>query len=245
MKYLQRFIMTKNIALRSINRFLKPFRLRIQRINSGLLLKEALFRKMEIKFIQIGANDGIRFDDLYSFVTDGQWTGLVIEPLPSHFKKLCQNYKHHPNVKPLNIGIHPLLKEAKIYSVLESALNKYPKWVDGCTSMNRNHLIERGVSNDDILESIVMCDPLMSVVEKYEMHDIDYLQIDTEGYDARILKSIDFTKLKPAVIKFEWMHLSQIEQNEIKTLLHSYGYTMEIDHSGSDCYAWLRNKVTI
>ena len=155
--------MIKNIILKVINRLLKPFRLRIQKISAGLLLKEALFRKNQIKFIQIGANDGIRFDDLYSFVTDGKWIGLVIEPLPTHFKKLSENYKHYPHVKPLNIGIHPFLKEAKLYSVLESKLEKYSEWIDGCSSMDKQHLIDRGVDNSDIKESIVLCDSLMSV----------------------------------------------------------------------------------
>lgn len=77
------------------------------------------------------------------------------------------------------------------------------------------------------------------------MQDVDYLQIDTEGFDAEILKSINFAYFMPTVIKFEWMHLTQTEKNEIKILLNLNGYTIEIDHSGSDCFAWLRSKIAI
>ena len=42
--------------------------------------------------------------------------------------------------------------------------------------------------------------------DKYEIRHIDFLQIDTEGYDAEIIKSIDFTKIKIDTIKYEIWH---------------------------------------
>ena len=32
---------------------------------------------------------------------------------------------------------------------------------------------------------------------------IDYLQIDTEGYDSEILHMMDYSSLKPQIIRFE------------------------------------------
>lgn len=39
--------------------------------------------------------------------------------------------------------------------------------------------------------------------EKHNINDIHYLQIDTEGYDAEIIKSIDFDKINIDQIKYE------------------------------------------
>ena len=38
---------------------------------------------------------------------------------------------------------------------------------------------------------------------KYGITDIGYLQIDTEGYDAEIIKSINFTHINIDIIKYE------------------------------------------
>jgi hypothetical protein len=38
---------------------------------------------------------------------------------------------------------------------------------------------------------------------KYGVMDVHYLQIDTEGYDAEIIKAIDFKKINIDIIKYE------------------------------------------
>jgi FkbM family methyltransferase len=237
--------MKSNILLRVVNRILKPLRFRLYPITAGQLLQESLTRKKFVKFIQIGANDGVRFDGLYGIVTARNWTGLLIEPIHKHFTNLARNYSNYKNVLPLNIGIHPTLKNVSIYSVKDKALSKYPIWIDGCNSFNKDHLTKNGVLDADIDESSVKCDSLMSFVEQFNMYDIDYLQVDTEGFDAEILKLIDFKRLKPSVIKFEWMNLLVHEQNEIRNILLSQGYKLEIDQDGSDCCAWLANSISI
>jgi FkbM family methyltransferase len=232
--------------LRVINRILKPFRLRAHPITPGQLLIEALVRKRRpIKFIQVGANDGLRFDNLYSTVTDQGWSGVAIEPLSKYFIELVNNYKNYQNVIPVNCGIHHTLREAKIYSVSDSALDLYPSWIDGCASMNREHLVRAGVSSHHIIESAVKCVQLMEVVDSYNMYDADYLQVDTEGFDAEVLKMIDFKKIKPLVIKFEWIHLSPQDQADTRSLLHSNGYKLEVNKDGLDCCAWLSNKLSL
>ena len=44
--------------------------------------------------------------------------------------------------------------------------------------------------------------------KKYNIKKIDFILIDTEGYDFEIIKLIDFNKSKPNIIIFEHKHLS-------------------------------------
>lgn len=82
--------------------------------------------------------------------------------------------------------------------------------------------------------------------EKYEINDIHYLQIDTEGYDAEIIKSIDFDKINIDALKYEiWKfpadcfkrHGAKAELYGIngmeaaESLLKSLGYTLTQDKS--------------
>jgi FkbM family methyltransferase len=237
--------MSNKIVLRLANRALKPFRYRIMPISTFRLAIEALHRsKKPIKFIQVGANDGVRFDDLYFTITSSRWSGLVIEPLPSMYHRLVSNYQDHPQVIPLNLAIHPTANQATIYHVKSSVLSKYPDYAAGIPSMFRSHLIEHGVCEDDIEETVVPCKSLTQVSVETGFEDIDVLQIDTEGFDLQVLRTIDFTVIKPTVIKFEWMNLSPDDNEAASNLLRKHGYTLYLEHDETDCVA-LTNRITI
>ena len=80
-------------------------------ITNFRLAVEALIRSnRQIRFIQVGANDGVRFDDLFFIVTNNRWQGLVIEPLPTMYARLVSNYQDHKSIIPINIAIHPTKK---------------------------------------------------------------------------------------------------------------------------------------
>lgn len=235
-----------NIFVRVANRILKPFLLRIYPITKFKLAIEALIRENKcIKFIQIGANDGIRFDDLYFIVTSHRWQGIVIEPLPNIYARLVTNYQDYKDIIPINIAIHPSSKFASIYYVDNKSLSEYPDWVTGIASMNKEHLFHSGIADEDISEQIVECISLMDVVEKYDFYNTDVLQIDTEGFDFEIIKTIDFKKLKPRLIKFEWMNLSASDQKSVSNMLVQHGYKTFIEKDGSDCIAWLESKLAL
>jgi hypothetical protein len=83
--------------------------------------------------------------------------------------------------------------------------------------------------------------------DKYKLTRIAYLQIDTEGYDAQIIQSIDFAKTSIDVIKYELRGV-RIEaygrhwekarlygingQRYAEQILTNNGYTIE--HVGND-----------
>lgn len=235
-----------NIFFKVANRILKHCLLRIQPITKFQLAIESLIRENKaVKFIQIGANDGIRFDSLYFTVTANRWKGIVIEPLPHIYSKLVSNYQDHAHVMPLNIAIHPSSKYTSIYYINAKDLYKYPDWFAGIASMNKNHLLNSGIAAVDISEQTVECKSLMEVVEKYDFYDADVMQIDTEGFDLEIIKTIDFKKLKPRLIKFEWMNLSASDKKSVSNLLIKHGYKTFVEKDGSDCIAWIAGKIDL
>ena len=44
------------------------------------------------KIVQIGSNDGLRFDVLRSFLINYKTRALLVEPIPEQFEKLEKNY---------------------------------------------------------------------------------------------------------------------------------------------------------
>jgi hypothetical protein len=63
-------------------------------------------------FVEVGAMDGIAHDALHKhIISNPDWTGVLVEPLPDMFKKLRNNYKDYPGY---NLKMPPsLAKMAK------------------------------------------------------------------------------------------------------------------------------------
>jgi FkbM family methyltransferase len=153
-------------------------------------------------FVQVGACDGVSFDFLYDFVTTHRLKGIAIEPLPDLYKELKANYADYPGVVPLNVGLHSTATEMKMYRIASDA-EDLPEWVKGISSMDPEHHKLYNVATKHVVTESVQCTSWKGFVEQHHVTRIDYLQLDTEGYDYEILEMLDLQQLRPAVIKFE------------------------------------------
>ena len=54
-----------------------------------------------------------------------------------------------------------------------------------------------------VTETIVKCYPLQFVLDKFEIKQLDVIQIDTEGFDYKIFSQINFNLYRPKVINIE------------------------------------------
>lgn len=220
-----------------LNKWLRPAGYRIERISRFQRELEALARQPEgFKFVQIGAHDGVRYDDLYGFVTNQLCSGIVVEPLPDAFERLRANYADYPRILPINKAIHETAPVLSLYRVRPNALARYAGWVSGIASFDRDHLLSHGIATEDVSAVTVQCTPLMKLLEETSMLDADLLQIDTEGYDAAILRMIDHARFRPRLIKYEHKSLSSRAQAESQAELAKQGYRIVLE--GPDTTAW-------
>jgi hypothetical protein len=72
------------------------------------------------------------------------------------------------------------------------------------------------ITENDIEEIDVKILVFNDLVEKYNINEIEYLFIDTEGYDYQIIKSIDFNEIKINKVKFEYKHLDDTFKFEVR-----------------------------
>ena len=85
-------------------------------------------------------------------------------------------------------------------------------------SCSYNDLTDLWPSGDDIEEVDVQILLFDDLIKKYQIEEVKYLLIDTEGFDYKIIKSIDFKKTKINKIKFEYKHLDDTFKYEVKLL---------------------------
>ena len=179
--------------------------------------------KYKIKqLIQIGANDGIRFDYLNKFIKKNKINAILVEPIKNNFDALRKNYKKFKFVKLENSAISINNEINYLYKVNERFLNYYGKHVPGITSFNKNHLLKHGVKKKHIIKEKVTSISIKNLIKKYGLKKLDLLYIDTEGYDGKIV--LDFLKTKSLhpIIIFEFIHIeNRIFKNVIKKLLLS------------------------
>ncbi|HLA84531.1 MAG TPA: FkbM family methyltransferase [Thermoguttaceae bacterium] len=196
----------------------------------------------ELVFVQIGANDGKMHDPLYEFVTlnHRRVRGIVVEPVREYFDELKRNYAKYPNITPVNAAIHNSEKEMTIYRVDSRKLKQLPRWTKGIASFNQYHHELSGISSESIVAEKVKCMTLAQLLDNHRLPRIDLLQIDTEGYDAEIIRGMDFGAVKPAIVRFEHGLSENIMSREtfldVVALLHANDYELVIERHDAVAY---------
>ena len=192
-------------------------------------------------FINVGANDGKIKDPIYEFVQRYRLSGIAIEPQQDVYKRLVQNYKNIPTVACANVALSTHDGVQTLYTVKDSYKTDENFFsVTGIASFDKDVLRKtlspkvppKSMVDSFIDETEVECLTFASLVRRYNVHKIDLLQIDCEGYDLEILKMFDFDRYHPSLVNYESKHLSPTEKQEGEDLLRSKGY--EVFTHGSD-----------
>jgi FkbM family methyltransferase len=201
----------------------------------------SLFSKSRdrVTVVQIGANDGIDNDPIHKFIKRDKWQGVLLEPQKYVFDKYLQPlYKKTKGIVTLNAALDTKDVFKPIYKI--SVSNS--RWATGLTSFKRTVLeeslrsgyIERQAIKEGcplpenkeecIAEESVECICTDSLIKKLGLKKIDWLQIDTEGFDFEIIKMFNIGVTRPEVIVYENLHFPASIQNECANYLRQYDY---------------------
>lgn len=145
-----------------------------------------------VNYVQIGVKDG---NDEFNQIArrDKPDRVILVEPNPEHIEAIKKNYS----------GINYFIENVAITATEQGTVKLgYPKIEDS----GKFSLIPMD-SWKDLIEIEAQSMTFKSLCEKYNVSHIRFLQIDTEGYDSEIIRSIDFRKIKIDIIKYEvWNH---------------------------------------
>lgn len=192
-----------------------------------LLSYQYLLRGEKFSFVQIGAYDGLANDPLAWFVEKTRCRGILIEPQVGPFAQLQEKYRHRPELVTLNMAISESASEMEFYTLRKGA-SGVPTWAEQLASFRKDVILSHQSVIPNIEELIevhtVPCLSLGELFDRHGIHELDLLQMDTEGYDAVILKSLNWSRVRPAIIQYEHKHLSWAEIAECTDLLVAQGY---------------------
>jgi len=192
-----------------------------------------------LRFIQIGANDGALEDPLVAYIARFGWKGTMYEPLPFFCDLLRARYAGNPGVNIVNAAVHRESGDREIF-FLPPDRKDLPEFTAGMGTFDRERIVAAagrlGIAAQEIATRKVATVSWRSVLEAFGRQECDVLAIDTEGYDLEILKLIDFEEFRPQVIHFEHSHLTIDDRLAACKLLIAASYEMATWYG--DTTAW-------
>jgi FkbM family methyltransferase len=180
-----------------------------------------LLRNPRMTFLQIGAFDGVGEDDLRGLVLAHNLRGVLVEPQPAAFARLQQTYRNQPHVTLLQAAIAEQEGTRQLYCKRGEA--------SMAASFDREHLRKHGIADADIIAQPVACHTVESALRAAGLTNVDLIQIDAEGYDWPIIRSIDFERLRPRILRFEYRHMSSRDADACLAYLASLGFRFVIE----------------
>lgn len=180
-----------------------------------------LLRNRDLTFMQIGAFDGVGDDDLRELILTYRLRGVLVEPQPSAFARLKSAYASQPQVTLLQAAIAEQEGEREFFSRRGEATM--------AASFHRDHLRRHGIPNGEIITQTVACHTVQSALRVVGFDHVDLLQIDAEGFDWPIIRSIDFSHLRPSILRFEYRNITEQDADACLELLASHGYRFLVD----------------
>ncbi len=169
-------------------------------------------------YVDVGANHPYRYSNTYLLYRRG-WHGLNIDP----YEKAIHSFRSvRPRDTSLVLGIAQTESTLPYYQFADPAFNTFSSEA-ATEARKRTWLTELPTLS-------VPVRPLGEVIAEHlpPNTSIDFLNVDTEGYDLEVLKSNDWTRYMPRVISVEdhTFNPNTPTASETYRFLQTHGYTL-------------------
>ena len=211
----------------------------VRRFRSFRNLLDHLANERPIAVVQVGANDGgDALGDLIRNRPDRIAKALLIEPQRAAFDRLVRRMGGYGAVVCLNAAIDRQAGERTLYSTGQDSRERPG---DGIASFERGHVEEEirrlteTSSNSEIVTLIaaetVRTTTLEDAAEAAGIGKPNALMVDTEGFDAEIVRMALEAGWLPTVIQYEHKHLKPDDRRKLSKALRRRGYRLWADQA--------------
>jgi len=171
-------------------------------------------------YIEVGAFDGLTQSNTAFFEFYRSWSGILIEPSKHAYDLCC---KSRP--KSINLNLCCVSSDYQQKTIFGDFNSVTMASVNGDRLKSQN-LVE------------VNCMTLNNIIREHIPNkSIDFLSLDTEGYELNVLKGLDLSVNRP---KFLLIEIYKSEYDKIADYLCSHNYTL---HSNFSNYNIIDNPI--
>lgn len=161
------------------------------------------------------------------FETQRQWTGILIEPIPSQFKTLLQKNR---KVYAINacIAKTPLLAKFVVFNVLSGRKKEM-------SDKHKNRINnEAQMTQNSAQVAYIPCFSLDTILLALNVTKVDYFSLDVEGGEWSVIQGLPLDKLDITTFTIEWPGNPETKQ-PILDRLKEFEYELLKD-DGQDLY---------
>jgi FkbM family methyltransferase len=154
-------------------------------------------------FIEAGANDGLSQSNTAFFERYLGWRGLLIEPIPSLAAKCRVN---RPKATIEQCALVAADYNERVVDIRYCNLMSVVNGARGSAEADQAH-IESGLQflapGEETYTVSVPARTLQEVMHQHGVSHVDLLSLDVEGYEAEVLRGVDFAVVTPRYILVE------------------------------------------
>lgn len=191
-------------------------------------IDEYFNQQNNLVFLDIGAHDGVTLSNTYFLETERNWTGICVEAQPTEFAKLLQNRK----CKCINIAVANFEGEID-FTCVDGYANMLSGISQDYNESHRNRILREVNSHGGSINTIkIQAKKLQSILDEYNIQNIDFCSIDTEGSELNIVQSINFDKTNIKVFIIE----NNYQESTIQNFLETKGYELHCKIQWDDVF---------
>jgi FkbM family methyltransferase len=205
--------------------------------------------------VQIGAYTGDTPNDpLYDFLQvtlpgHPDRIAVLVEPVREYFEALQDAYDGLANVRLENVAIAEEAGDRDFYRLaagVDPTQHGHPKWLAQLGSLRPDRMTDlwdRAGGSPELRDfwhqhstvERVHCWTFDQLLKRHDLDHVDLLQIDAEGYEYEILRTIDFSRLRPRFINYERRTLQE-DEPACRAMLTEAGYVL---------FDWLEDTLAV
>lgn len=166
-------------------------------------------------FIESGGLDGESHSNSLFFELERNWTGILIEPIPSMYRSILAKNR---NIYVLNGcigGRVPLISKFRVYGGLSGRVSEM--------DVDHHRRIDREGGGQ--LYANVPCFSINTIIEALRVEKVDYFSLDVEGGEWSVLSSLDFERVDVSSFSIEHNFVEE-RKNLIKSFMEEKGYEL-------------------
>ena len=172
------------------------------------------------KFLDVGCYHPTRHNNTYLMYKKG-WCGINIDLNPLTIELF--NFMRPKDIN-INIGISDSESRKKLYFIDE--LNTQNTLDENQLNFLKNH---HNIKDNEIIEKNIKTKKLTTILDELKFYYIDFMNLDIEGHELDVLKSINFQKITIKYLCIEMIEhnkKSLQNNNEIKDILIQNNYEL-------------------
>ena len=216
------------------------------------------FSHRHFTLVQIGAHNGSKIKDRIIQAYKEKKNVLLIEPVPYLFNELKKSFGGYKNIFLDDCAISDSNESKDLFYVETKNLHDKPPWTSELNSFNKSHILNHNfhaeskkewseVQESEIKSISLECKTFLDLCLKHGISSIDLLQVDTEGHDFNILKTLNPKGVLPKKIIFERKHMDGTfkegeKYKDLVLFLNGLGYSVSILDKENSCAELTSNK---